>query len=103
MGRDVFWAIRGGGGQSFGIILSWKLRLVPVPTTVASFIVRVSTDEVAVDAMTRWHKLSHCLAECRPPTPSRPDCIGAAPDPSRRRPARQPARHPAASAPGPSG
>ncbi|KAL8507356.1 hypothetical protein ACS0TY_018051 [Phlomoides rotata] len=29
MGEDLFWAIRGGGGASFGIILSWKLRLVP--------------------------------------------------------------------------
>uniref|UniRef100_R7W2H3 Reticuline oxidase-like protein n=1 Tax=Aegilops tauschii TaxID=37682 RepID=R7W2H3_AEGTA len=24
MGTDVFWAIRGGGGGSFGIVLSWK-------------------------------------------------------------------------------
>ncbi|PQM37200.1 berberine bridge enzyme-like 17 [Prunus yedoensis var. nudiflora] len=31
MGEDLFWAIRGGGGASFGVILSWKLKLVPVP------------------------------------------------------------------------
>ncbi|KAE8734571.1 Inactive tetrahydrocannabinolic acid synthase [Hibiscus syriacus] len=31
MGEDVFWAIRGGGGTSFGIILSWKIKLVRVP------------------------------------------------------------------------
>ncbi|KAF7096709.1 hypothetical protein CFC21_098614 [Triticum aestivum] len=24
MGADVFWAIRGGGGESFGIVLSWQ-------------------------------------------------------------------------------
>ncbi|XP_022927114.1 cannabidiolic acid synthase-like [Cucurbita moschata] len=26
MGEDLFWAIRGGGGGSFGIVLSWKIR-----------------------------------------------------------------------------
>ncbi|XP_037493448.1 berberine bridge enzyme-like 25 isoform X2 [Jatropha curcas] len=26
MGEDLFWAIRGGGGASFGVIVSWKLR-----------------------------------------------------------------------------
>ncbi|TMW83489.1 hypothetical protein EJD97_001570, partial [Solanum chilense] len=27
MGEDLFWAIRGGGGASFGIILSWKMNV----------------------------------------------------------------------------
>ncbi|KAK9081662.1 hypothetical protein Syun_031676 [Stephania yunnanensis] len=31
MGEDVFWAIRGGGGGTFGAIYSWKLRLLKVP------------------------------------------------------------------------
>jgi FAD/FMN-containing dehydrogenase len=31
MGEDLFWAIRGGGGANFGIILWWKIKLVPVP------------------------------------------------------------------------
>ncbi|KAF8395029.1 hypothetical protein HHK36_018968 [Tetracentron sinense] len=26
MGEDLFWAIRGGGGVSFGVIVSWKIR-----------------------------------------------------------------------------
>ena len=34
MGEDLFWAIRGGGGASFGVILSWKLKLVQIPATV---------------------------------------------------------------------
>ncbi|XP_010941440.1 berberine bridge enzyme-like A [Elaeis guineensis] len=34
MGEDVFWAIRGGGGGSFGAVYAWKLRLVPVPDRV---------------------------------------------------------------------
>ncbi len=34
MGEDLFWAIRGGGGSSFGVILSWKIKLVRVPAIV---------------------------------------------------------------------
>ncbi|KAL7241869.1 hypothetical protein ACSBR1_014445 [Camellia fascicularis] len=37
MGEDLFWAIRGGGGASFGVILSWKVKLVVVPSTVTVF------------------------------------------------------------------
>ncbi|KAL1214973.1 Berberine bridge enzyme-like 26 [Cardamine amara subsp. amara] len=37
MGEDLFWAIRGGGGASFGIILAWKVNLVPLPKTVTVF------------------------------------------------------------------
>ncbi|KAF0900680.1 hypothetical protein E2562_034386 [Oryza meyeriana var. granulata] len=39
MGEHVFWAIRGGGGGSWGVVYAWKLRLVPVPTDVTMFIV----------------------------------------------------------------
>ncbi|XP_042028367.1 berberine bridge enzyme-like 21 [Salvia splendens] len=37
MGEDLFWAIRGGGGASFGVIISYKIKLVPVPVTVTVF------------------------------------------------------------------
>ncbi|KAL8132833.1 berberine bridge enzyme-like 8 [Apium graveolens] len=39
MGEDLFWAIRGGSCSSFGVILSWKLHLVDVPTKVTIFTV----------------------------------------------------------------
>ncbi|MBA0621887.1 hypothetical protein Godav_007470, partial [Gossypium davidsonii] len=39
MGEDLFWAIRGGGGGSFGIVLAWKLKLVTVPAIVTVFTV----------------------------------------------------------------
>ncbi|KAF7842353.1 cannabidiolic acid synthase-like 1 [Senna tora] len=26
MGEDLFWAIRGGGGASFGVVVAWKIR-----------------------------------------------------------------------------
>ncbi|KAI5003650.1 hypothetical protein ZWY2020_030810, partial [Hordeum vulgare] len=39
MGDDVFWAIRGGGGGSWGVVYAWKLWLVPVPRNVTVFTV----------------------------------------------------------------
>ncbi|KAH6784059.1 hypothetical protein C2S52_009018 [Perilla frutescens var. hirtella] len=37
MGEDLFWAIRGGGGASFGVIVAWKVQLVDVPERVTVF------------------------------------------------------------------
>ncbi|XP_024018047.1 cannabidiolic acid synthase-like [Morus notabilis] len=37
MGEDLFWAIRGGGAGSFGIVIAWKVRLIDVPSTVTVF------------------------------------------------------------------
>ncbi|TVU42898.1 hypothetical protein EJB05_09322, partial [Eragrostis curvula] len=37
MDDDVFWAVRGGGGGSWGVVYAWKLRLVPVPGNVTVF------------------------------------------------------------------
>ncbi|KAI3899687.1 hypothetical protein MKW92_015173 [Papaver armeniacum] len=34
MGENLFWAIRGGSGASFGIILAWKIKLVHIPEIV---------------------------------------------------------------------
>lgn len=51
MGEDHFWAIRGGAGGSFGIILWWKLRLVPVPETVTVFTVPKTLEQGATQIM----------------------------------------------------
>ncbi|KAF4391059.1 hypothetical protein F8388_024891 [Cannabis sativa] len=39
MGEDLFWAIR-GGGENFGIIAAWKIRLVAVPSMSTIFSVK---------------------------------------------------------------
>ncbi|CAN0923305.1 Berberine bridge enzyme-like 13 [Linum grandiflorum] len=36
MGEDLFWAIRGSGGNTFGIVIAWKIRLVWVPAKVTA-------------------------------------------------------------------
>ncbi|KQJ83874.1 berberine bridge enzyme-like 18 [Brachypodium distachyon] len=63
MGDDLFWAIRGGGGGSFGIVLSWKVRLVPVPPTVTFFNIQKTVDQGAVKAVTRWQTVAPALPE----------------------------------------
>ncbi|KAL6876417.1 hypothetical protein ACP4OV_012989 [Aristida adscensionis] len=61
MGDDLFWAIRGGGGESFGVVLSWKLRLVPMPETVAVFTVRRSRNQSASDLITKWQEIAPAM------------------------------------------
>ncbi|XP_062232916.1 berberine bridge enzyme-like Cyn d 4 [Phragmites australis] len=63
MGSDVFWAIRGGSGESFGIVLSWQVRLVPVPPTVTAFSVPVSVDQGAVGIVTKWQEVAPALPD----------------------------------------
>lgn len=63
MGEDLFWAIRGGGGASFGIIVSWKLKLVPVPPTVTVFTIPRASSEGAVELVNQWQQIAARLQE----------------------------------------
>ncbi|XP_022761025.1 berberine bridge enzyme-like 8 [Durio zibethinus] len=63
MGEDLFWAIRGGGGGSFGIVLSWKLKLVPVPATVTVFSVSRTLEQNATQLFHRWQYVAHNLPD----------------------------------------
>ncbi|CAI8618116.1 unnamed protein product [Vicia faba] len=58
MGEDLFWAIRGGGGASFGVILSWKIKLVHVPPQVTVFKVKRKIDEGATDVVYKWQSVA---------------------------------------------
>ncbi|KAK9076280.1 hypothetical protein SSX86_004613 [Deinandra increscens subsp. villosa] len=54
MGEDLFWAIRGGGASSFGIVLAWKLRLVPVPERVTLFMQSITLEQGATDVYYKY-------------------------------------------------
>ncbi|XP_020230812.1 berberine bridge enzyme-like 21 [Cajanus cajan] len=60
MGEDLFWAIRGGGGGSFGVIVSFTIKLVPVPETVTVFRVEktLETNVTATDLVVQWQQVA---------------------------------------------
>ncbi|XP_057444394.1 berberine bridge enzyme-like 17 [Lotus japonicus] len=58
MGEDLFWAIRGGGRASFGVILSWKIKLVPVTSEVIVFNVTRTLEEGATDVVYKWQQVA---------------------------------------------
>ncbi|XP_059281426.1 berberine bridge enzyme-like 18 [Lycium ferocissimum] len=59
MGEDLFWAIRGGGGTSFGIIVSWKVKLLDVPDKVTAFNVTLSLEQNATQLIYKWQHIAH--------------------------------------------
>ncbi|CAD5328550.1 unnamed protein product [Arabidopsis thaliana] len=61
LGRDLLWAIRGGGGASFGVILSWKINLVDVPKTVTVFKVNKTLEQGVTDVL--WQLVSSKLPQ----------------------------------------
>ncbi|KAF8028848.1 hypothetical protein BT93_E1498 [Corymbia citriodora subsp. variegata] len=58
MGEDLFWALKGGGGGTFGIILAWKLKLVNVPETLTVFTVTKTLEEGATKLLVKWQKIA---------------------------------------------
>ncbi|PNX83096.1 reticuline oxidase-like protein, partial [Trifolium pratense] len=58
MGEDLFWAIRGGGGASFGVILSWKLKLLHVTPQVTVFKVKRNVSDDATDVVYKWQLIA---------------------------------------------
>ncbi|CAI8584716.1 unnamed protein product [Vicia faba] len=63
MGEELFWAIRGGGGGSFGVLVWWKIKLVPVPPTVTVFTVTKSLEQGATKILHRWQQVAPFVDE----------------------------------------
>ncbi|KAL5702358.1 cinnamyl-alcohol dehydrogenase [Ranunculus cassubicifolius] len=59
MGEDLFWAIRGGGGASFGVIVSWKIQLVRVPPIVTVFRVPKTIEQGSISLLHKWQNVAH--------------------------------------------
>ncbi|KAI3455911.1 hypothetical protein Pfo_012574 [Paulownia fortunei] len=54
MGEDLFWAIKGSGGASFGVVLAYQIKLVPVPPVVTVFRIAKTLEENVTDLVYRW-------------------------------------------------
>ncbi|KAI3936684.1 hypothetical protein MKX01_034113 [Papaver californicum] len=61
MSADLFWAIRGGGGGNFGVILSWKVKLVRVPALVTVARVEKTLGQGATDLVYKWQFIADRL------------------------------------------
>ncbi|XP_058731346.1 tetrahydroberberine oxidase-like isoform X2 [Vicia villosa] len=61
MGEDLFWAIRGGGGASFGVIVAWKIKLVHVPSTVTLFNVPRTLEQNGTILIRKWQLVANKL------------------------------------------
>ncbi|KAL8512686.1 hypothetical protein ACS0TY_018979 [Phlomoides rotata] len=58
MGEDLFWAIRGGGGGSFGVIISFKVQLVDVPEKITVFNIHRTLQQNATQLIHRWQYIA---------------------------------------------
>ncbi|KAM0019915.1 putative tetrahydroberberine oxidase [Helianthus debilis subsp. tardiflorus] len=56
-GEDLYWAIRGGGGGSFGVILSYTVTLVPVPAVNTVFRIMKTQAENAAALVSKWQEV----------------------------------------------
>ncbi|XP_073126991.1 berberine bridge enzyme-like 22 [Henckelia pumila] len=63
MGEDLFWAIRGGGGASFGIVIAWKIKLVRVPPVVTVFTVHKNLNQEGIQLVNIWQNVSSKLPQ----------------------------------------
>ncbi|KAG5622075.1 hypothetical protein H5410_007293 [Solanum commersonii] len=59
MGEDLFWSIRGGGGTSFGLIISWKVKLLDIPEKVTVFNVPRTLDQNATQLVYKWQHIAN--------------------------------------------
>ncbi|XP_038689712.1 berberine bridge enzyme-like 8 [Tripterygium wilfordii] len=58
MGEDLFWAITGGGGASFGVVVSYKIKVVHVPEVVTVFTVRRTLEQNATNIVYSWEQVA---------------------------------------------
>ncbi|KAK9132366.1 hypothetical protein Scep_011894 [Stephania cephalantha] len=56
MGEDLFWAIRGGGASSFGVILAFKIKLVQVPPVLT--VSKLTIKQGALEIIQRWQHIA---------------------------------------------
>ncbi|XP_042753703.1 berberine bridge enzyme-like 21 [Lactuca sativa] len=57
MGEDLFWAIRGGGGASFGVILSYTVKIVQVGEVNTIFRIMKTVAQNASELVYKWQSV----------------------------------------------
>ncbi|PPQ79352.1 hypothetical protein CVT24_007456 [Panaeolus cyanescens] len=61
---DLFWALRGGGGPSFGILTSVTYKTHPAPPVTAAFLVaNTTTEEGRAELFKEWVKIHPTLVD----------------------------------------
>jgi FAD/FMN-containing dehydrogenase len=63
MGEDVFWALRGGGGGSWGVVVAWRIKLVSVPSVVTVFNVYRTGREAVTKLVNQWQSIAPAVEE----------------------------------------
>ncbi|WOK99542.1 berberine bridge enzyme-like 26 [Canna indica] len=63
MGEELFWALRGGGANNFGVVLSYKIRLVYVPPQVTTFGISRTLNEDATKLVEMWQTITPQLVD----------------------------------------
>ncbi|KAF4391079.1 hypothetical protein F8388_024911 [Cannabis sativa] len=61
MGEDLFWAISGGGGASYGVVLAYKIKLVRVPEKATFFSVQRTMEQNALLIASKWQHVANKL------------------------------------------
>ena len=63
MGEDAFWAIRGGGGGSWGVVVAWQIRLVKVPPVITVFNFNRTGSDNVTRLVHRWQTVAASAPE----------------------------------------
>ncbi|ERN14602.1 hypothetical protein AMTR_s00038p00163940 [Amborella trichopoda] len=59
MGDGMFWAIRGSGGGSWGMVVAWKLRLADINRNVTFFQTNRAGKKTVVNLAHMWQAIAH--------------------------------------------
>ncbi|MCO5572091.1 hypothetical protein L7F22_025842 [Adiantum nelumboides] len=55
---ELFWALRGGGGGAWGIVVAWKLKLVSMPSAITTFSVGRTGKQALTDLVFKWQTVA---------------------------------------------
>ncbi|KAI5660702.1 hypothetical protein M9H77_20025 [Catharanthus roseus] len=63
MGKDFFWALRGGNAASFGVVLAYKVKLVDIRPNFTAFNLTRTFEQNAIKLLYKWQYVSPKMPE----------------------------------------